>query len=109
MSQREAGGDYVGCLEKRDLVLAQIPDGGNESEDQAAGEDSAGLQGVEAEDVADAVVGASPLIDDVERLGTNNSGKDHEAAEIPHLVRIEVLLLRQPQYDHQPEQHAQGD
>src|SRR5271163_174565 len=90
-------------------MLPHIPGGGGEGGDEASGKNSAGLQCVDAEDVAGVAGVEAPVVDDVEHLGADDAAEDDENAQVPRLVAVNAEAFGIAHADPQADQDAGGD
>ena len=83
-----------------------VPGRGQKRSEQASGENTASLEGVQAEDFADVRGVVAPLIDDVKHFGAHNAAKDDEDSKIPSLVAVVSQALGVTHTDPKPDQDA---
>ena len=88
MAKSQPRSKSVAGAQCRHVIPAHVPGGGNEGCEQASGENSTRLQGVDAEDLAFVRGVVTPLVDDVKKLRAQYSAKNEENAEIPGLVAV---------------------
>jgi hypothetical protein len=76
---------------------------------QSAGKYAAGLQRIEAENLAPVVRVGAPVVNDVKNLRPDNSGENDQDAKIPGIVAVDALLFGVAHADPKPDQHARSD
>src|SRR5579864_2114382 len=83
-----------------------IPSRRGECSEQASRKDSARLQRVNAENLARMRRVVTPLVDDIEYLGSDNAAQDHENPQVPCLVAINSKALGIAYTDPQSDQDS---
>ena len=101
--------ERVAGSESRHMILPDIPGCGYERRQQASGKDSAGLQGVDAENLRGVGRVVAPLVNDVKHLRPDDPAKHHENAEIPSLIPVNSQALGVAYADPQTDQDSQGN
>ena len=94
VSQSESGRKSIPGCQRRHAMLADIPHRRYGRPDQTSREDAARLHGRPTEDVAGMGGVISPVVDDIQNLGADDSTEDDQNAQVPGVVRIDPLLAR---------------
>src|SRR6266704_1819166 len=90
-------------------MFPDIPGCGEERGQQASGKNSARLQGVEAEDLADMRGVVAPLVNDVEHLSADNATEDNQNPQVPRLVAVVSQPFGVAHTDPESDQDAHGN
>ena len=109
MSEGESGSKCVAGPERGHVILPDEPCGCDERGKQSSREDSAGLQRIDAEDLAFVGGVVAPLVDHIEDFGAENPTKYNDDAKIPGLVSVVAKALGIADTDPEAEQDAESD
>jgi hypothetical protein len=109
VTEGESGSESIAGAQSRHVAPSHVPRCHEKRADQAAGKNAAGLQRVEAEDLAPVAGVCVPFVNDEQDLCTENAGKNHEDSQVPGVITVDALLFRIADADPQPDQDSGCD
>ena len=112
VAESESGSECIEGGQRGHVILAQKPYRDRESGQQPAGENSARLQSVDGENLAQVLainVAGAPVQNDVKNLCPYDSGENQGDAEVPRVLGIDPLLGAIADADPKSEKDADGD
>src|ERR1035438_9191285 len=109
VAKREARSEAVSRAQNRHVMTAHVPSCHDERSNQSAGEYSACLQGIEAENLAPVIGVTAPVIDDVENFRADDPGENNQDAKVPGIVAVDALLFGVANADPESDQDSGGD
>ena len=109
VAESKPGRECIADAERGNLVTMDVPCGGGEGSDEAAGEDAPCLQGVEAEYLARIGDVPAEIHEDIKNFRSDNAGENDRDAEVPGVVRVNSLAFRKLYADPEADKDAKRD
>src|SRR5882672_10619598 len=109
MAEGESGSKSIAGAQSRHVAPSHIPSCHEKRADQAAGKNAAGLERVEAEDLAPVAGVCVPFVNDEQDFGSENASQNHEDSQVPGIIAVDALLFGIADADPQPDQDASRD